>query len=86
MNRLCAGDTTSNKTGLCLTFSKYSVETERGLPAGAGCEASRQPAGTGVQMHLLELETAGHFMWYMKLKFPRKDRQGQKSFRGFRFS
>ena len=37
------------------------MEAERRLSAGALCGARTQPIGTGVQMHLLELETTGQF-------------------------
>jgi hypothetical protein len=37
------------------------VEAQRGLSASAVCGPSRQPAGTGVQKHLLEPQTAGQF-------------------------
>ncbi len=46
------------------------VEAQRGLPAGAVCGTRTQPAGTGVQMHLLELETAGQFECGMKPDAP----------------
>jgi hypothetical protein len=41
--------------------SFWLVEALCGLPAGTVCGPSRQPLGTGVQMRVLEPETAGEF-------------------------